>query len=64
MGDGLPGVDGAVGPVPLPGLVGPEPGFDLPGCEGDGDGPAPGESSLRPEGTLPLPFGISWVPLR
>lgn len=63
--DGSPGSAGRFGLSP-PGDVEPEAPGRVVGLVAPGEGPVPAPigSSLRPTGRLPVPSGISWVPLR
>jgi hypothetical protein len=64
VGDGPEGVDGLLGPVLPPGVLGGVLGVDLPGLEGGVLEPDGFLSSLLCDGSVPVPSGISWVPLR
>jgi hypothetical protein len=55
---------GGVGLGDSPGGVGLEPGGVVPGVLGDVLGLVPLVSSLRLPGSVPVPSGTSWVPLR
>ena len=60
--DELAGVEG-LGLVVSPGVLGLGLGVEDAGVVGEGEGPAPEPSSLRPEGRVPVPSGTEWVPL-